>query len=371
MRKDIVQLSLQRNRYPQMSDADFLYMLQQEEGRGIALKKLPSLAKIDGWQYPKRLSMEQCSSEETARYKASLVGGKRLVDLTGGFGVDCHFMSERFEGTAYVERDGELCKVAEHNFRLAGDKIDVHQSDAESFVEKMEWADWVFIDPARRSESGGKVFRLEDCEPNVIGLLPRLRECCGGVMLKLSPMLDIGVLLEQVSGISEVHIVAVRNEVKEVLAIVDFKDRESRIRAVNMCTEQPVMEYFREEERDAEQELAERVEEYIYEPNVAVLKGGAFRLVGARYGLKNLAVNTHLYTSCQLVADFCGRVYRLVGQADKHTLRGMRLNIVSRNYPLSADQLRAKYRIAEGDKDYLIACRVGKNTCLLLCERLI
>ena len=221
---DVQQLALQRNRFPQLSDADFRFLLQQIEGRQRTCEKLPVLSALPDWWFPVRLSCEQCSSEATARYKAQIGGAYHLlIDLTAGYGIDTFHMAALAREAHYVERNADLCAIAAHNFQLYRPHIQVHNTTAEDFLSSLPHHPLaqhplshtlIYLDPARRSQSGGKVFRIEDCEPNVIELLPTLRMHADRIMIKFSPMLDITAALRALGSDWDTHIVAVNNEVK-------------------------------------------------------------------------------------------------------------------------------------------------------------
>ena len=391
---DVQQLALQRNRFPQLSDADFRFLLQQVEGRQRTAAKLPTLATLADWWYPVRLSCEQCSSEATANYKAALirrlgdeVKGEslgRLVDLTSGYGIDLFYMSECVSQAHYVERNAELCAIAQHNFALYRPHIQVHNTTAEDFLSSLPISDTpyplpnsaashtlIYLDPARRSQSGGKVFRIEDCEPNVLALLPTLRAKARRVMIKFSPMLDTTAALRAMSGDWDTHIVAVNNEVKEVL----FLTGQGATYAVNICaTHTDVFRFSEAEERAAQVRLATGVQQYIYEPNAAIIKAGAYRLISERYGLSKLDTNTHLYTSDTLLPDFPGRIWQVldaeIKDPKKQLLSSVRYSILSRNYPLSPDQIRKKYKLRDGDDQYILAARLQGKPLLIGARRL-
>ncbi len=395
---DVRMLALHKSKYPAV---DMAFALQQIEGRQRTRTKLPEIYAIEGWHYPVRLSLEQCSSEVTAKYKGQRIkdegqrtkdeGQRTLVDLTGGFGIDTFYLSKAFAETHYVERNAELCAIAEHNFALAGRKVTVHHTDAENFLRDMEAVDVIYLDPARRSAAGGKVFRLQDCEPDLTQLYPLLMSKCHVLMVKLSPMLDITEALRYLPDAREVHVVAVRNEVKEVLVIVataplnpPHRGEESpadikRI-AVNLETDDVPFVFTEEEETAASiiSPVGETGEGlgYLYEPNAAILKAGAFRSVGARYGLQKLGVNTHLYAADHLVADFPGRIFKVLGTPDKAQLKALQktgAHTICRNYPLSADKLAAKHKIPEGGTLYLIGTTAPTTSrpILLLAERIL
>ena len=379
---DVQQLALQRNRYPHLSDADFRFLLQQIEGRQRTKDKLPSIAQNPDWWYPVRLSCEQCSSEATARYKAALImpfAHNVLIDLTAGYGVDTFFMSENVSEAHYVERNAELCAIAEHNFSLYRPHIQIHNTTAEEFLSSLPLYNiqyptshtLIYLDPARRSQSGSKVFRVEDCEPNVTYFFPALRKHASHILIKFSPMLDITAALRVLGKDWDTHIVAVHNEVKEVLLTTGA----NTIHAVNICaTHTDRFVFSHEDEKNAPMQIASDIKQYIYEPNAAIIKAGAYRLVGERYGLQKLDTNTHLYTSNTLLPDFPGRVWEVIDAEIKDPKKQLdaqaKYSIISRNYPLSPDQLRKKYKLKDGDEYYLIAARHNAKPKLILASRL-
>ena len=375
----VEELALQRKRYAHLSDEEWRWMLQQAEGRQRTCDKLPTFAKIEDWWYPVRLSCEQCSSEITARYKASLLPKTpfTLTDLTGGYGVDTFFMSEHATQAHYVERNEDLCRIASHNFGLTRPQPQIHHADALIFLDQMPPCDVIYLDPARRDHNGGKVFRLEDCEPNVIELLPTLTAKSKQLMIKLSPMLDITQALRSLLIPFDVHIVAVKNEVKEVLLVQT--DGEPTIHAVNLqpFTDIYTFSFTLEEEKSATpytpaesaHNLGEADTTYLYEPNAAIIKAGAFKLVAQRYGLHKMAPNTHLYYSEQLVEDFPGRVWKIMEVNPKDT-KNTCASVLTRNYPLTPDQLRKKLKIKEGDQLTIIGARLGDKPTLFLCEKI-
>lgn len=365
-------------------------MIQQLDGYQRTKDKLPSFAKLTDWWYPVRLSCEQCSSEWTALYKASLLPeeGYTLTDLTGGYGVDTYFMSQRASEAHYVERSAELCTIVQHNFAQTRPQVVIHHAQAVAYLQEMAPCDVIYIDPARRDQHGGKVFRIEDCEPNIIEIMDDLRSKSQTIIIKLSPMLDISQALVSLGGKWDVHIVAIRNEVKEILLVshpaeIESRDGEGSIYASNLIPTpqeegyEPILFAFsREEERvaicqhyDAEHEPQMRPGTYIYEPNAAIIKAGAFKLVAQRYSLCKMSVNTHLYISNQLVRDFPGRIWQIVS-TDVKKQKDIRANIMTRNYPLSPEELRKKLKVKDGGEHTIIGCRLGDKPTLLLAERI-
>ena len=384
-------LALQRDKYRQMTDEEWRWFLQQVEGRERTADKLPTFAAIEDWWYPVRLSCEQCSSEAAARYKAelvvspvraSLVVGSRMVDLTGGYGVDTYFLSERFAHTDYVEQNEELCRIAEHNKGLwvtgyGLRDISIHNSTAEEFLKTAGEYDLIFLDPARRDSHGGKVFRLEDCTPNVVELLPTLLRHGKQIMLKLSPMLDLTQAINKLQSDKgtkdqvtkwDVHVVAIKNEVKEVLVVsrLSLEDRPQTITCIDLVEPEKAFVFTKEQETNCPLAINPSPFAFIYEPNAAILKAGAYKLVGARYGLQKLDVNTHLYTSERLVTDFPGRKWKIEQVVrDRKDLPAelKQANVLTRNYPMTPEQLKKKLHLRDGGTAYLIGARIqGKPT---------
>ena len=383
----VEELALQRKRFAHLSNEEWRWMLQQVEGRQRTHDKLPTFAQIEDWWYPVRLSCEQCSSEATARYKAAIIRqfGKKqdiLIDLTGGYGVDTYFLSEQTVQAHYVERNEELCRIAQHNFQIANKPIHVHNTSAEDFLAQYSMAGSVssdvkkevvvYLDPARRDAHGGKVFRIEDCEPNIIKILPSLRAISNTILIKFSPMLDITSALQSLGNEWDVHVVALHNEVKEII----FVTGNNRIHAVNILHEgNDQFSFTRSEEKSALCAMADCICEYIYEPNAAIIKAGAFRLVSERYQLHKLDHNTHLYTADQLIEDFPGRVWKVIAQPIKNqrdiaALGIQRAAILTRNYPLTPEELRKKFKVQESDSHFLIGARIATKPTLILAERI-
>ena len=383
----IEELALQRKRFAHLSDEEWRWMLQQVEGRQRTHDKLPTFAQIEDWWYPVRLSCEQCSSEATARYKAAIIRqlGKKqdiLIDLTGGYGVDTYFLSEQTTQAHYVERNEELCRIAQHNFQIANKPIHVHNTSAEDFLAQYSMAGSVssdvkkevvvYLDPARRDAHGGKVFRIEDCEPNIIKILPSLRAISNTILIKFSPMLDITSALQSLGNEWDVHVVALHNEVKEII----FVTGNNRIHAVNILHEgNDQFSFTRSEEKSALCAMADCICEYIYEPNAAIIKAGAFRLVAERFQLHKLDHNTHLYTADQLTENFPGRVWKVIAQPIKNqrdiaALGIQRAAILTRNYPLTPEELRKKFKVQESDSHFLIGARIATKPTLILAERI-
>ena len=386
----VADLALQRNKYKHLTDEEWRWFLQQVEGRERTADKLPTFAAIEDWWYPVRLSCEQCSSELAAKYKASLVERQKtaslkdkssFVDLTGGYGVDTYFLSEAFEHTDYVEQNAELCRIAEHNFEISQKSkverkkhtIVVHNCSAETFLASAGQYDLIFLDPARRDSHGGKVFRLEDCTPNVVELLPTLLAHGKRLMLKLSPMLDLTQAITSLSQVTwDVYIVAIKNEVKEVLLFSQKSKVERQkhtITAIDLAEPDQAFTFTREEERDCllMNGDASLNGGFLYEPNVAILKAGAYKLVAERFGLHKLDVNTHLYSSDKFIENFPGRVWKIAKSQEPKAKS--QANVLTRNYPLTPEQLKKKLHLRDGGTAYVIGCRVQGKPTLFFAER--
>lgn len=374
----VADLALQRSKYKHLSDEEWRWFLQQVEGKERTADKLPTFAAIEDWWYPVRLSCEQCSSELAARYKAELVESRKtkderhFADLTGGYGVDTYFLSEQFTHTDYVEQNAELCRIATHNF--ANKPITIHNTSAEDFLASAGQYDLIFLDPARRDSHGGKVFRLEDCTPNVVDLLPTLLSHGKRLMIKLSPMLDLTQAVTSLSQTTwDIYVVAIKNEVKELLLV---SGGSGKITAIDLDKKDQAFTFTREEESYSEAVLQAKpvlqcngltgeADLYLYEPNAAILKSGAYKLVAQRFGLQKLDVNTHLYSSDSLVENFPGRVWKVV---EKQDLK--QANVLCRNYPLTPEALKKKLHLKDGGTAHVIGCRVAGKPTLFFAERI-
>lgn len=353
-------------------------LLQIELRRKAALK-LPEWHDHPSIVYPSKLSLEQCSSIHTARYKQDIISGSRLIDLTGGMGVDTYYLSEKFQSTDYVEQDPRLADGAQHNFsQLGSSKINCYNTTAEEFLKTISGeVDYFFIDPARRA-GGRKTYFLEDTFPNITVLHPMLLDKAKGYLLKASPMLDIKQGLKRLSHVQEVHIVSVDNECKEVLFHVASTAKDSpKIIAANCIKgswEQ--FEFTYEIEAAIDVTVTEPLQ-YIYEPNSAIIKAGAFKSIAQKYELSKLHSNTHLYTSNERLASFPGRVFLLnkVIKADKKSIgraiNNSQANLASRNFPVSVADLKKKWSIRDGGSQYLFATTLADNRkTVLVCEKL-
>ncbi len=352
--------------------------LRQIEARQLLRDKVPSWSDNDELLFPVRLSIEQCSSESTARYKASLMHGGSFADLTGGLGIDCYFLSQGFSVANYVEQNEELCALARHNFEVLGHgetvcPISVHHESAECFLQHSEEVDAVFVDPARRDGQGRKVVSIADCSPNLLEIQDLMLQKASRALVKLSPMLDIHQALRQLHHVKEVHVVAVENECKELLFLMERDYAEAPMFvAVNLGTNQPEVRWTQGLPQEV-QGFSPAVGAYLYEPNAALMKAGCFHVLAEQYGVSQLHRNSHLYTADQMVLDFPGRIFVVEGWAPynkriKQTLLVdvEKASIAARNFPLSVAELRKVLKIADGDTVYLFATTVGENRKVII-----
>ncbi|CCH53341.1 hypothetical protein BN8_02431 [Fibrisoma limi BUZ 3] len=377
MTADVRQLMLRPPR-----TGDIRNLVAQIAARQKARDKLPTWFGNDTLIFPPSVSVEQASSERTALYKASLVGGDSLLDLTGGMGVDTWAFARRVKQVLYVEQRAELAALAVYNLpKLGLTNVQVYNEDGLNFLNAFNGrADWIYLDPARRDDRGGRVVRLEDCLPNVLapGVLAGLLAKCGRLFLKTSPLLDLEATIRQIGQVEVVHIVALQGEVKEVLFVIGqtvIPLEEVEVNAVNLTINKEVKLAFTiGEERRAAVILGDP-EQYIYEPNAAILKAGAFRLIAHRFRLKKLAPHSHLYTSQEPENDFPGRVFELVASCkpDRKALRALlpdlQANLTVRNFPQPVDALRKQLGLREGGSVYIFATTLQNGEKRLLITR--
>ncbi len=331
--------------------------------RRKAKDKLPALYSNPAVVFPPPLSVEQSSSQQAAEYKKKLISGDHLIDLTGGMGVDCLALSEGFLKTTYVEQNPWLCEVFTHNSTLFRKPIEVVNEDSEAFLSTYSGRAYFFIDPARRDAEKKKVFRFEDCSPNIISLLPLFREKAIKVLIKAAPLVDISYVVAALGSVLEVHVLSIQNECKEVLFLLDFEFKgEPRIVVVNLHHEkEDSFSFFASKEQQATADFSEPLS-FLYEPNAAIRKAGAFKSIALAYGLRKIAPNTHLYTSSELISDFPGRIFEvlhpnLLRPEIPNAFPDGRANVISKNHPLTPEEIRKKFKLKDGGESYLIAFR--------------
>ena len=398
--EDVRKVALQGTKGPEV---DLQMALQQIAGRQTARKKLPSWATREGIVYPPHLNMEQCSSEQTARYKAKIVNSKwsnrkSFVDLTGGFGIDFYWMSQGFHERCYVEQNETLCEIAENNFRVLGLSCSVCYGSAATYLSQMPHANLIYMDPARRNEHGGRTYGIGDCTPNVLELMPQLLEKADCVMLKLSPMLDwrkaVDDIEQQKASVNEVHIISVDNECKELVLVLSKEPTDSlRLVCVNgdsifefvpkvgLNCSLPGNELFPRWDYSSDYDLSDSPL-YLYEPNASIMKAGCFAEVEERFKVQQIAVNSHLFLSPVEIGGFPGRKFQIlaISSMNKQEIKKKfsenlvpmeSANIAVRNFPMSVDQLRKKLKLKDGGDTYIFATTWASGEHkLLICRKI-
>lgn len=371
---DVRKLAFMHDKY---ADVDMPFALEQIKGWQTACHKLPSWAATEGMIYPPQLSMEQCSSEQTALLKADIVRNscprrRLMIDLTGGFGVDFSFMARHFEQAVYVERQEGLCAIARHNFQTMGlEQATVEHADSEEYLRRAPKADLIFMDPARRDSKGGRTFAIADCTPDVTALLPLLLMKADRLLVKLSPMLDWHKAVKDMGQVSDVYVVAVGGECKELLLqVVPGWAESPRIHCI-----EDGMEWAVEppQAMKALPVVEPLVGHYLYVPGAAAMKVGCFDAMEQTFGMRQLAPNSHLFLSSELIEGFPGRRFRLtaVSSFNKKELRerlsGLaKANVAVRNFPMTAEALRQKLKLKDGGESYLFGTTDDRGAHLLL-----
>ncbi|GHB64457.1 THUMP-like domain-containing protein [Persicitalea jodogahamensis] len=378
IKDDVPTLLLQSNRY---QDIDVRKAALQIAARQKAKHKLPDWYANEKLYFPPPLSVEQSSSEATARFKASLISGQKLIDITGGMGVDCHYLAQNFEKTVYFEQLSEVARATAYNFGKLGilNKVEIREEDAiAALAQNPEPADWIYADPARRDDRKRKVAQLADCTPDLTESLPTLFRSAPNVLVKTAPLLDIDLAVNQMNSVQEVYVTGFDSECKEVLYVL----HQSSVPAGHIPLKVRILsddggvlhsfDFTRQEEAEAAPSY-DAPQKYLYEPHAAILKAGAFKSLAVRLGQIKLASNTHLYTSRKLIADFPGRSFEVVAvcRPDARALAEFvpegRANLTLRNFPGKVDDLRKKWRIKEGGDVYLFAATLfdGKKVVIV------
>ncbi len=353
----------------------------QISGRRKAKLKLPTFYNTKGIVYPPGINIEQCSSEATAQFKVEIIrkylnkSETRGVDLTGGLGIDSFFFSKNCSSLHYVEKEEFVLQFANHNHVVLGaTNIEHHQIKAEEFINSTrDTFDFIFVDPSRRIKET-KVFKFIDCEPNVYALLPQLFKHANLVLIKASPLLDLQQGIKELQFVKSIYVVSVENECKEVLFLCerDFTG-EPTIYCVDLSAQRKSIQFTFTEERNSEVQYSEPLS-YLYEPNASILKAGAFKFIGNKFSLNKLQTNTHLYTSHELVENFPGRVFKIEmvnpkeSDLKKYFPYG-KANVATRNYPLSADELKKKLKLKDGSDLFLFGVTSLKKRVLLITRR--
>jgi len=349
----------------------------RNERRRLAETKIPSWFQYNEIVYPSHLTLEQCSSEQTARYKAGLLSGNSFVDLTGGYGVDFAFISGKFQETYYIEKQKELCDIAAINFKIIGlSAARIIHADATGYLKMMQPVDTIFIDPGRRLHSGKKTFKIEEAEPDVLKMQDLLIEKARKVLIKLSPMLDISQALKLLHNVAEVHVVSLENECKELLFLLRKNyTEEPVITCVNLNSKnnQPEISFLLSQEKAKQINYTSEIGRYVYEPNSSLLKAGFLKGLTELYPVRKFHSDSHLYTSSNFITGLPGRTFQTEAYTsfNKKELKNFlqetdKASIAVRNFPLSVAELRKKLKIKEGGDTYVFATTLGNGKHILL-----
>ena len=367
---DVNQLLL---RSKNAEDLDVKKAIGQIHARQKAVKKLPEWSSYKKLIFPPALSVEQSSSEATAAFKASIVSGETLIDITGGMGVDCYYMSQKFNSATYFELQPEVATTANYNFKLLqANQITVRNSNSLTAIEAEGLtADWIYTDPARRDSNKDKVVLLADCTPDIISNLPLLLRAAPNILVKTSPLLDIDRAVKELQHVKAVYTIGYDQECKELLFHINGEHSsdsyELKVRILNQNGEAGLSLDFEKNQEQQATIAYTYPQAYLYEPHAAVLKSGAFKILGDRYGVSKLAASSHLYTSEQRIENFPGRTFEVVGYCKPDGTEIQKLigqnkaNLTLRNFPAKIQDLRKKWRLNEGGDHYLFATTLFDN----------
>ncbi|WP_310381367.1 THUMP-like domain-containing protein [Flavobacterium sp.] len=368
-------LALQKNPFPAV---EWISILNQIEAKTKAKIKLPNWFATKNIIYPSKISIEQTSSEIAANYKAHIISGESLIDLSGGFGVDDYYFSKKLKTVMHCEINPELSQIVKHNFvQLNATNIDCYSGDSLSILTNLnaQW-DWIYIDPSRRNDAKGKVFMLQDCLPNVPEHLNLYFEYSKSILIKTAPLLDISAGLSELKNVKFIHIVAVENEVKELLWELQKNYLgKINIKTINILKEKKdVYEFVLDDySQIPKYSLPQK---YLYEPNSAIMKSGGFDAVGDFFNLNKLHKHSHLYTNSSLI-EFPGRIFEIENSIPyqkieiKKTLEGTRSNITIRNFPETVENIRKKWKIKEGGNQYcFFTTNENNKKIVLICKKI-
>jgi hypothetical protein len=371
---DIAQLALQKNKFP---NSGWTSILNQIAAKQKAKTKLPNWFNTNNIIYPSKISVEQTSSEKTAAYKSELVSGDQLIDLAGGFGVDDFYFAKKMNQVVHCEINDDLSKIVAHNLVqlqiknircIAGDSTEILKSLNSQF-------NWIYIDPSRRNDAKGKVFMLKDCLPNVPDLLSFYFEYAPNIMIKTAPILDISAGLSELENVKAIHIVALDNEVKELLWILEKNYLGTiQIETCNLTKDQS--EQFAFEYGKSSVSNYSLPKKYLYEPNAAIMKSGGFDEITECFDVEKLHQHSHLYTSEKII-DFPGRIFEIESCFEYHKsnmkllLESKKANITTRNFPETVESIRKKWKINDGGTVYcFFTTDANNNKIVLLCSKL-
>lgn len=373
LKTDITKLILKGSPFKKVSIQE---IAEQIEAKNKCKTKLATWFQTQNIYYPNKLNIEQTSSEVTAKYKANLISGDSIIDITGGFGIDCYYFSKQVKNVIHCEINEQLSKIVNHNYNQLGiTNIDTIAKNGVDFLkETSKIFDWIYIDPSRRSDTKGKVFLLKDCLPNVPQNIDLLFDKSNNILIKNSPILDITSAINELKFVKEIHIVAVENEVKELLFLLE-KNYTKNIQIKTINIKKIESQLFDFELKKNSTSTFNLTKNYLYEPNTAILKSGGFNQVSEQFKIDKLHQHSHLYTSVELI-NFPGRRFEImhVIPFDKKQLKKLipsgKANITTRNFPQTVAQIRKKTKLKDGGNHYLFfTTDMNEKHIVIVCEK--
>lgn len=373
LKQDINNLALKKNPFP---DYEWSWILNQIQAKQKAEKKLPTWFANDDVIFPSTLSVEQTSSETLAKFKAELISGDKLIDLTGGFGVDDYYFAKRFKKIVHCEFQADLSAIVKHNFgALNVDNIETISGESISYLKQStENLDWIYIDPARRDDKKTKVFLLKDCTPNVVELQEFLFEKSDHILIKVAPLLDISSILSELSNVKTIYAIGLHNEVKELLIILEKNFiNQPELTAVNISNNGTIHQDSFPLNDAADSQLSTPLN-YLYEPFSSYLKIGVYNDIATKFNVNKLHKHSHLYTSNELI-DFPGRSFKIeqivpYNKKDIKFLENTKCNITTRNFPLKVEEIRKKHKIKDGGDLYaFFTTDLNNDKIVLICKK--
>ena len=363
LQTDLHSLLLKKSPFAEVSMQE---IVQQIKGKKVAQKKFPFLLK-EGIVFPPNLNLEQASSQSTAEFKAQNLKGKKFLDLTSGFGIDAYFLSKNFDEITLIEQNTELLEIVKHNWGILERKANFINDNLENFLaNNQEQFDVIYLDPARRDDHKNKKFLLEDLSPNLLEFQEKLMKFSDQIIIKLSPLIDISYLISVLKNIFKIEIIAVKNEVKELLVFMNskFETENVEISCTNLESDDVVFSFNFNDEKERNAMFSEP-QKFLYIPNNAVLKSGGFNSLSEKFNLKKLHPNSHFYTNDERLEGFPGRVLEIEIVDSKTIKKGDKFNIISKNYPLTPEEIKKKYKISDGGNSYLIFTQTQKGKIIL------
>ena len=363
LQTDLHSLLLKKSPFAEVSMQE---IVQQIKGKKVAQKKFPFLLK-EGIVFPPNLNLEQASSQSTAEFKAQNLKGKKFLDLTSGFGIDAYFLSKNFDEITLIEQNTELLEIVKHNWGILERKANFINDNLENFLaNNQEQFDVIYLDPARRDDHKNKKFLLEDLSPNLLEFQEKLMKFSDQIIIKLSPLIDISYLISVLKNIFKIEIIAVKNEVKELLVFMNskFETENVEISCTNLESDDVVFSFNFNDEKERNAMFSEP-QKFLYISNNAVLKSGGFNSLSEKFNLKKLHPNSHFYTNGERLEGFPGRVLEIEIVDSKTIKKGDKFNIISKNYPLTPEEIKKKYKISDGGNSYLIFTQTQKGKIIL------